>query len=159
MQLGLHNHNMSKIKHYFHLVHAFLCALLIHSIVNASNKVLHILLILMTEQSSEQISPFRDHFVYTPSQWETALQCNVVSHWLGAYTKWSLSFKRKTNPCIWVCVYEFQHVNVESLVLVLVSCFVYLILWYYIQYMFFKDAHFCVAAREGYILQKWLFFY
>ena len=31
----------------------------------------------------------RDHFVYVPSQWETLL-CNVVSHWLGAYTKWSL---------------------------------------------------------------------
>ena len=25
----------------------------------------------------------RDHFVYAPSQWETTLQCNVVSHWLG----------------------------------------------------------------------------
>ena len=32
----------------------------------------------------------RDHFVYTPSQWETTLQCNVVSHWLGAFTEWSL---------------------------------------------------------------------
>ena len=32
----------------------------------------------------------RDHFVYAPSQWEMTLQCNVVSHWLGAYTKWSL---------------------------------------------------------------------
>ena len=31
----------------------------------------------------------RDHFVYVPSQWEM-LQCNTVSHWLGAYTKWSL---------------------------------------------------------------------
>ena len=26
-----------------------------------------------------------------PSQWETMLHCNVVSHWLGAYTKWSLN--------------------------------------------------------------------
>ena len=31
-----------------------------------------------------------DHFVYAPGQWETALQCNAVSHWLVAYTKWSL---------------------------------------------------------------------
>ena len=30
------------------------------------------------------------HFVFAPSQWETTLQCNVVSHWLGAYTEWSL---------------------------------------------------------------------
>ena len=29
----------------------------------------------------------RDHFVYKPSQWETTLQCNVVSHWLSAYTE------------------------------------------------------------------------
>ena len=32
----------------------------------------------------------RDHFVNAPSQWETTLQRNVVSHWLGAYPKWSL---------------------------------------------------------------------
>ena len=30
------------------------------------------------------------NFVYVPSQWEPTLQCNVASHWLGAYTKWSL---------------------------------------------------------------------
>ena len=30
-----------------------------------------------------------DHVVYVPSQWETMLHCNVVSHWLGTYTKWS----------------------------------------------------------------------
>ena len=29
---------------------------------------------------------YREHFVYTRSQWETTLQCNVVSHWLGACT-------------------------------------------------------------------------
>ena len=32
----------------------------------------------------------RDHSVYVPSQWETTLQCNVVSHWLGTYTEWTL---------------------------------------------------------------------
>ena len=31
----------------------------------------------------------RDHFVYVLSQWDTTLQCNVVSHWLDTYTKWS----------------------------------------------------------------------
>ena len=39
---------------------------------------------------------FRDHFVYAPNQWETTLHCNVVSHWLGAYTKWSLHFRSVT---------------------------------------------------------------
>ena len=32
----------------------------------------------------------RDNFLHTPSQWETMLYCNIISHWLGAYTKWSL---------------------------------------------------------------------
>ena len=30
----------------------------------------------------------RDHSGYAPSQWGTALHCNAVSHWLGAYTEW-----------------------------------------------------------------------
>ena len=29
----------------------------------------------------------RDHFVHAPSQWETTLHCNIVSHWLSACTK------------------------------------------------------------------------
>ena len=33
----------------------------------------------------------RDNSVNALSQCETMLQCNVVSHWLGAFTKWSLS--------------------------------------------------------------------
>ena len=32
----------------------------------------------------------RDHFVYAPSQWDMTLQCNVISHWVDAFTKWSL---------------------------------------------------------------------
>ena len=32
----------------------------------------------------------RDDFVHAPGQWETTLHCTVVSHWLGAHTKWSL---------------------------------------------------------------------
>ena len=35
----------------------------------------------------------RDYSVHAPSQWETTLHCNVVSHWLGAYTNWSLLTK------------------------------------------------------------------
>ena len=40
---------------------------------------------------------YRDHFVYAPSQWEATLQCNVVSHWLGACTEWSLGIKTRLN--------------------------------------------------------------
>ena len=32
----------------------------------------------------------QDHSVYAPSQWEMALQYKAISHWLGAYTEWSL---------------------------------------------------------------------
>ena len=28
-----------------------------------------------------------DNFVYASNQWETTFQCNIVSHWLGAFTK------------------------------------------------------------------------
>ena len=38
----------------------------------------------------------RDHFVYVSSQWETTLPCNVVSHWLDTYTKWSLVIMMST---------------------------------------------------------------
>ena len=31
-----------------------------------------------------------NHSVYVVRQWETVLQYNVISHWLGAYTEWSL---------------------------------------------------------------------
>ena len=31
-----------------------------------------------------------DQFVYVSSQWETTLQCNVISHWLATYMEWSL---------------------------------------------------------------------
>ena len=40
---------------------------------------------------------FRDHFVYAPSQWETTLHCNVISHWLSTYSKWSLQLLSPPN--------------------------------------------------------------
>ena len=40
----------------------------------------------------------RDHFVDTPSQWEMTLQCNVLSYWLGAYTKWSMNEQHELQP-------------------------------------------------------------
>ena len=33
---------------------------------------------------------YREHFMNASSQWEITLHCYVVSHWLGAYTNWSL---------------------------------------------------------------------
>ena len=34
---------------------------------------------------------YRDHSAYVLSQWEVALHCNAISHWLGTYTEWSLN--------------------------------------------------------------------
>ena len=39
--------------------------------------------------SDSNVNP-RGHFAHAPSQWETTLHCNIVPHWLGAYTEWSL---------------------------------------------------------------------
>ena len=46
----------------------------------------------------------RDHFVFAPSQWETTLHCNVVSHWLGANTKWSPFRLSDRWPGWWISV-------------------------------------------------------
>ena len=45
---------------------------------------------LMCSLSSFTVFRIRYHFVYVPCQWETTLHCNIISHWLGAYTKWTL---------------------------------------------------------------------
>ena len=60
-----------------HLVHALLCF-----VIYVCARILGLC------QKVVVIS--RDHFVYAPSKWETTLQCNIFSHCLGAYTKWSL---------------------------------------------------------------------
>ena len=38
------------------------------------------------------VTPVHALFLYAPSQWKMTLQSNVVSHWLGACTKWSSLF-------------------------------------------------------------------
>ena len=48
-----------------------------------------------------KVSFHRDNFVNALSQWETTLLCNIVSHWQGAYTKWSL-FQSNGDRRIWV---------------------------------------------------------
>ena len=45
---------------------------------------------ISTQNRSPKILWHRDNFVYVPSLWEATLQCNVISHWLGTNTKWSL---------------------------------------------------------------------
>ena len=49
-----------------------------------------------------KVQPNRDNFLQPPSQWEMSSHCNVSSHWLSAYTIWSLPNERKdTNVTHW----------------------------------------------------------
>ena len=41
-------------------------------------------------KGTQYLTLIRGHFVYAPSQWETTLQCNVATHWLGTYTNYSV---------------------------------------------------------------------
>ena len=40
--------------------------------------------------------------MHAHSQWETTLHCYVVSHWLRAYTKWSLSDRPVYSFVVWL---------------------------------------------------------
>ena len=61
----------------------------------------------------------RNQSRHAPSQWETSLQCNDVSHWLGAYLNWSLHQKCwstthivewfQTYLRIWLCKDRYFH--------------------------------------------------
>ena len=69
-----------------------------HWILQALQKNLYVLTryntnhkdVLVNQHQISFMYILRESFVYAPSQWEMTLQCNVVSHWLGAYTEWSL---------------------------------------------------------------------
>ena len=68
----------------------------------SAQMIAEVMPLLTTKLASLQLLVFRDHFVYAPSQWETALQCNIVSHWLGAYSKWSLGIEYSTSVPLWM---------------------------------------------------------
>ena len=46
--------------------------------------------VILMSRNGESIAATCTDLVNALSEWETKLQCNVVSHWLGACTKWSL---------------------------------------------------------------------
>ena len=60
--------------------------------------VSHALLFIFQQMS---VSICRDHFVYAPCQWGKTLHCNIVFHWLSAYTKWSLQMLIKISSAWW----------------------------------------------------------
>ena len=42
---------------------------------------------------------YKEQSRYAPSQWETPLKCNDVSHWLSAYLDWSLDLMPMFAKC------------------------------------------------------------
>ena len=67
----------------------------------------------------------RDHFVNAPSQWEMMLHCKVASHWLYAYTKWSLQYQTtKHNKCQLCEKFRFilLYIRVKLAFQILVPC-------------------------------------
>ena len=62
----------------------------------------------------QQLQLGRDHFVNAPNQWETTLLCNVVSYWLGVFTKWSLLWASNLNKLKTLYLYKIhisQHMD------------------------------------------------
>ena len=57
----------------------------------------------------------RDHFVYAPNLWEAMLHCNVVSHCLCAYTKWSLELSKRHTD-IFCYLLSFLHTEMAQIV-------------------------------------------
>ena len=64
--------------------------------------------------------------MYAPSQWETTLQCNVVSHWLGAYTKWSLGLGEER------IAGSFWHSHITITLFSYSSAYIYIYIYTYI---------------------------
>ena len=58
------------------------------------------------------------HSVYAPSQWETALQCNAVSCWLGSYTECSLHLV----ALCFVVVIGFMWIQAVTLRYIIIPC-------------------------------------
>ena len=54
-------------------------------------------LLVFNSYTSTFVQIVREHPGYGLSQWETTLQCNVVSHWLSSYPEWSLG-----QLCSWI---------------------------------------------------------
>ena len=73
------------------------------------------------DQKLSQSPQYRNHFVYALSQWETTLQCNVVTHWLGAFTysscPWAIDvycehYGEKLPYCERTCLYYICYRNI-----------------------------------------------
>ena len=51
----------------------------------------------------------KDRFVYAPSQWETTLQCNAASHWLGAWKHIDVRSKEQASDTSSIMSTRIQH--------------------------------------------------
>ena len=105
--------------------------------------------VLLCGHRSERPPRPRDHFVYAPSQWETTLQCNIVSHWLGAYTKWSLQTRLwdyKQPACLLIQLND--HSVSLNIFLLHSECFQEILTLISIKYNFFT-LKYCISLRPS----------
>ena len=105
--------------HYFNWMISYRCAWLFGGastclgqqfMVPGKGKGSHVDCFIKTESVVDRQRPFPDVPVrlhccvradsrFAPSQWETALLCNDVSHWLGASLESALCFSKQTVIC------------------------------------------------------------
>ena len=55
-------------------------------------------IVILSSLTVLQALEISDHSVYAPSQWEMTLHRDVVSHWLGTCTEWSLKMTNSSEP-------------------------------------------------------------
>ena len=89
-----------------------------HSLFMLVPVILHFVVDVIMSERNCAIFTWRDHSGYGLSQWETTLQCNVVSHSLSSYPKRSL-----VPACVIIVFKRFVLVWIVCLVFLCKRCF------------------------------------
>ena len=53
------------------------------------------IVVKITQIPKQRQNRITGSFCVCASQWEMVLHCNAISHWLGAYTEWSVKLYEK----------------------------------------------------------------
>ena len=96
----------------------------------------------LRHSSSNSLRP-RDHFVYATSQWETMLQCNIISHWLGTCKKWPLKdlISLLTHSDLGKMALHFPN-NIFKYIILREKKVFYYIFWFKFHWTLFKGSNF-----------------
>ena len=112
------------------------------------NKVVDNQVSIVTQQETSHYRAdwclFRDQSRYVPSQWETLLHCNTVSHWLGAYLDWSLPITWQYIP--WIMHMFFFFVTI--LLMDIRNDVIYLSVFFRVTSLALGQSYDCPSASE-----------